>query len=66
MESEPALTGTRPLEPAKDPCHEVRSDCKIETVTVVKSFYSPRDPKMQLAVCLARLGEYQPSATNGG
>ena len=66
MESEPVLKSTRPLDPAKDPYHEVRSDCKIETVTVVKSFYSPRDPKMQLAVCLARLGEYRIGQRNDG
>lgn len=66
MESEPALKSTRLLDPAKDPYHEVRSDCKIETVTVVKSFYSPRDPKMQLAVCLARLGEYRIGQRNDG
>lgn len=45
MESDPVLTSTRPLDPAKDPYHEVRSDCRLETVTVVNHFIARETQK---------------------
>lgn len=51
MESDPVLTSTRPLDPAKDPNAIVRGDCVLETVEVLKTYHESR-PTRNAVLCL--------------
>ena len=52
MDTDPVVKHMRPLDPATDPKENVRGHCKLEVVTVAKT-YDDKDPTMKLTLYLA-------------
>ena len=74
MDNDPVIKHVRPLDPAVDPNTNVRGHCKLETVTVAKT-YDDKEPTMKLTLCLNEFngwrfgqanGWYDVYASNGG
>lgn len=74
MDSDPVVKHVRPLDSAVDPNANVRGHCKLETVTVAKT-YDDKEPTMKLTLCLNEFngwrfgqanGWYDVYASNGG
>ena len=74
MDNDPVIKHVRPLDPAVDPNTNVRGHCKLETVTVAKT-YEDKNPTMKLTLCLNEFngwrfgqanGWYDVYASNGG
>lgn len=74
MDNDPVVKHVRPLDSAVDPNVNVRGHCRLETVTVAKT-YEDKNPTMELTLCLNEFngwrfgqanGLYDVYASNGG
>lgn len=64
MDSDPVVKHVRPLDSAVDPNANVRGHCKLETVTVAKT-YDDKEPTMKLTLCLNEFNGWQFGQANG-